>query len=131
MRELTEDLRGLWLASQLDVLLLVLGECGGSPSLGSFLQPPVGQEAGSPRAGCVGEGAAGLGVAAARRKMPAPRRLLWPTVEAALSPQGIGASTDPGAAAAPSRPLSPPPSRPWPQRLGNGRRPERRWVTAP
>lgn len=108
MRELTEALRGLWLANQLDVLLLVLGERRGRASLGSFLQPAVREEAGSPRAGCVGEGAVGRGVAAARRKMPAPRRLLWPMVEVALSPQGIGTSTDPGAAAAPSRPRSPP-----------------------
>lgn len=58
--------------------------------------------------------------------MPAPQRPLRPLVEAALSPQGTGASTDPGAAAAAAAP-----SRPWPQRLGSGRRPERRWATAP
>lgn len=56
--------------------------------------------------------------------MPAPQRPLRPLVEAARS-QGTGASTDLSAAAAAA------PSRPWPQRLGSGRRPERRWATAP
>lgn len=50
--------------------------------------------------------------------MPAPRRLLRPVAEAALSLQGTGASTAPGVSAAT-------PPRPRPGRLGSGRGPLR------
>lgn len=54
--------------------------------------------------------------------MPLPQRLFRPVGEAVLSFQGTGSSTAPGGAAGSFRP--------WPWRLGSGRRPERRGVTA-
>lgn len=57
-----------WLAGRFGVLRLVPGERSGGQPLGSLLRPPVREEAGVPRAGCVGEGLLGPGVAGVSRK---------------------------------------------------------------
>lgn len=63
----------------------------------------------------MGEGAVGPGGRGRWEKDARAAACPQPVAEAALSPQGTGASTDPGGAAAA-------PFWPWPRRLGSGRR---------
>lgn len=107
------------LAGRFGVLLFVPGERSGGQPLGSFLRPPVREEAGVPRAGCVGEGLLGPGVAGVSRKEKDARA-------AASSLASMGGRTFFSETVASTAPGGTAPSRPWPRGLGGGRRSERR-----